>query len=262
MAFLVGREAWAGFNMLPIISGAFGVFQRDMVMQVGGFRTHAVGEDLDLVIRMHRRLHEEHRSYHIDFIPDPTAGPKCPLTWNRLLGSAPVGRRVSSIHSDPIATCFFAHATDASGGSYFLYAWIFEFFAPIIEVVGYSTIVLALISGVLSKAFFLQFLLFGYAFATLISIGSVLLEEMTFRRYSDWREVARLLIYCLFEHFPYRQLTMVWRLQGIWQYLRGDLQWGSMKRVGIPNDLDAWSAILLPRLYFRVGTASGMTREN
>jgi len=116
------------------------------------------------------------------------------------------------------------------------YMWIFEFFAPIIEVVGYSTIILALISGVLSKAFFLEFLLFGYAFATLISIGSVLLEEMTFRRYSDWREVARLLIYCFFEHFPYRQLTMVWRLQGIWQYLRGDLQWRSMKRVGIsPN---------------------------
>src|SRR5580698_10616332 len=51
-AFLVGREAWAGFNMLPIISGAFGVFQRDLVLQVGGFRTHAVGEDLDLVVRM------------------------------------------------------------------------------------------------------------------------------------------------------------------------------------------------------------------
>jgi hypothetical protein len=114
--------------------------------------------------------------------------------------------------------------------------WIFEFFAPIIEVGGYSTIILALIFGVLSKSFFLEFLLFGYAFATLLSIGAVLLEEMTFRRYSNWREVARLLIYCLFEHFPYRQLTMVWRLQGIWQYLRGDLQWRSMKRVGIPTD--------------------------
>jgi hypothetical protein len=62
---------------------------------------------------------------------------------------------------------------------------------------------------------------------------------MTFRRYGDWREVARLLIYCFFEHFPYRQLTMVWRLQGVWQYLRGDLQWRSMKRVGISVNPDA-----------------------
>jgi hypothetical protein len=90
--------------------------------------------------------------------------------------------------------------------------------------------------GALSTNFFLEFLLFGYAFATLISIGSVLLEEMTYRRYSDWKEVAKLLLYCLVEHFPYRQMTMIWRLQGIWQYMRGDLTWRTMKRVGIQAD--------------------------
>jgi hypothetical protein len=113
------------------------------------------------------------------------------------------------------------------------YMWIFEFFAPIVELVGYSTILIAYLIGDLNHGFFLQFLLFGYAFATLISIGSVLLEEMTFRRYSDWREVTRLIFYCFFEHFPYRQLTMLWRLHGIWQYLRGDMQWHEVKRVGM-----------------------------
>jgi hypothetical protein len=87
--------------------------------------------------------------------------------------------------------------------------------------------------GLLSRQFFVLFLLFGYAFATLISMGAVLLEEMTYRRYSSWREVARLLLYCLLEHFPYRQMTMIWRLQGLWQYLRGDHTWRAMKRVGI-----------------------------
>jgi cellulose synthase/poly-beta-1,6-N-acetylglucosamine synthase-like glycosyltransferase len=235
-AFLVGREAWAGFNMLPIISGAFGVFQRDLVLQVGGFRTHAVGEDLDLVVRMHRRLREDHRPYHIDFIPDPTCWTEVPTDLKSL------ARQRARWHKGLIDTLWpnrdmlFRARYGRVGWLVLPYMWIFEFFAPIIEVGGYITIILALISGALSKSFFLEFLLFGYAFATLISIGSVLLEEMTFRRYSDWREVARLLVYCLFEHFPYRQLTMVWRLQGIWQYLRGDLQWRSMKRVGISTD--------------------------
>jgi len=232
-AFLVGREGWAGFNMLPIISGAFGVFQRDLVKQVGGFRTHAVGEDLDLVIRMHRRLHEEHRPYHINFIPDPTCWTEVPTDLKSL------ARQRARWHKGLIDTLWpnrdmlFRKRYGRVGWAVLPYMWIFEFFAPIIELVGYSTIIIAMMTGNLSRSFFLQFLLFGYAFATLISIGSVLLEEMTFRRYSDWREVARLLIYCLFEHFPYRQLTMVWRLQGIWQYLRGDLQWREMKRVGI-----------------------------
>ncbi|HMH05266.1 MAG TPA: glycosyltransferase family 2 protein, partial [Terriglobales bacterium] len=235
-AFLVGREGWAGFNMLPIISGAFGVFQRDLVKQVGGFRTRAVGEDLDLVIRMHRHLHEEHRSYHINFIPDPTCWTEVPADLKSL------ARQRARWHKGLIDTLWpnrdmlFRARYGRVGWVVLPYMWIFEFFAPIIELVGYSTIILALILGVLSRSFFLQFLLFGYTFATLISIGSVLLEEMTFRRYNNWQEVARLLIYCLFEHFPYRQLTMVWRLQGIWQYLRGDLQWRKIKRVGISSD--------------------------
>jgi cellulose synthase/poly-beta-1,6-N-acetylglucosamine synthase-like glycosyltransferase len=235
-AFLVGREGWACFNMLPIISGAFGIFRKDLVKQVGGFRTHAVGEDLDLVIRMHRRLHDEHIPYHINFIPDPTCWTEVPTDLKSL------ARQRARWHKGLIDTLWpnrdmlFRARYGRVGWLVLPYMWIFEFLAPVIEVVGYTTIILAMVLGVLSKAFFLQFLLFGYAFATLISIGSVLLEEMTVRRYGDWREVARLLIYCLFEHFPYRQMTMVWRLQGLWQYLRGDLQWGAMKRVGISTE--------------------------
>ena len=88
--------------------------------------------------------------------------------------------------------------------------------------------------GVLSGTLCLQFLLFGYAFAMVISIGSVLQEELTYKRYNDWQDVARLVSYCFLEHFPYRQLHMIWRLQGLWQYLRGDLVWRPMKRQGLP----------------------------
>src|SRR5712664_880706 len=53
----------------------------------------------------------------------------------------------------------------------------------------------AAVLGVLSRVFFLQFLLFGYAFATVISIGSVLQEEITYKRYNDWQDVVRLVSY-------------------------------------------------------------------
>jgi cellulose synthase/poly-beta-1,6-N-acetylglucosamine synthase-like glycosyltransferase len=231
-AFLVGREAWAGFNMLPIISGAFGIFHRDLVKQVGGFRTHAVGEDLDLVLRLHRKLQEERRPYHINFIADPTCWTEVPTDVKSL------ARQRARWHKGlidalwPNRDMLFRSRYGRVGWAVLPYMWVFEFFAPVIEFLGYFTIAAAMLLGVLSQTFFLEFLLFGYAFATLISIGSVLLEEMTYRRYNRRRDVARLLIYCLFEHFPYRQLTMIWRLQGIWQYMRGDLQWGEVKRVG------------------------------
>jgi cellulose synthase/poly-beta-1,6-N-acetylglucosamine synthase-like glycosyltransferase len=224
-AFLVGREAWASFNMLPIISGAFGVFQRELVKQIGGFRSRAVGEDLDLVVRLHRHLQEKHRPYHINFIADPTCWTDVPTDLKSLARQRARWQKGLIDALWPNRDMLFRARYGRVGWVVLPYMWIFEFFAPMIELAGYFTIGTALMLGVLSKSFFMQFLLFGYAFATLISIGSVLLEEMTYRRYNRWRDVARLVTYCLFEHFPYRQLTMVWRLQGIWQYFRGDLGW-------------------------------------
>jgi len=115
------------------------------------------------------------------------------------------------------------------------YLWLFEMIAPVVEILGLITIFIAAALGDLSRSFLLQFLLFGYAFATMISIGSVLQEEITYRRYNDWRDMARLISYCFLEHFPYRQLHMVWRLQGLWQYLRGDNVWRPLRRKGIES---------------------------
>lgn len=231
-AFLIGREAWAHFKALPIISGAFGIFRTDLVRQVRGYRSDAIGEDFDLVVRMHRRLQEQGEEYHIGFVPDPTCWTEAPSDLRSL------ARQRARWHKGLLDTLWpnrdmlFRRRYGRVGSMILPYMWLFEFFAPVVELIGYSTIFLALALGLLGRQFFLLFLIFGYAFSTLISIGSVLLEELTYRRYANWREVGRLLLFCLFEHFPYRQLTLIWRLQGIWQYLRGDFRWRELKRSG------------------------------
>jgi cellulose synthase/poly-beta-1,6-N-acetylglucosamine synthase-like glycosyltransferase len=231
--FLIGREAWAKFNMLPIISGAFGIFRRDLLVAVGGFRSKAIGEDFDVVVRSHRYLQERGQPYTIDFIPDPTCWTEVPSDLRSLARQRARWHKGLLDSLWPNRDMLFRRQYGRVGSVILPYMWLFEFFAPIVEACGYLTIISAAILGVLSRRFFLQFLLFGYAFATMISVGAVLLEEMTYRRYSDWREMARLLLYCLVEHFPYRQMTMLWRLQGIWQYLRGDLRWRQMRRTGL-----------------------------
>src|SRR5437879_13906770 len=89
------------------------------------------------------------------------------------------------------------------------YLWIFELFAPVFELAGIATIILAVSLGVLSREFFLQFLIFGYAFATVISIGSVLQEEITYKRYNDWQDVVRPVSSYFLEHLPYRTSNML-----------------------------------------------------
>jgi cellulose synthase/poly-beta-1,6-N-acetylglucosamine synthase-like glycosyltransferase len=234
-AFLIGREAWGQGNMLMIISGAFGVFRTDLVRAVGGYRSRAIGEDFDLVARMHRHLLEKRLDYHIDFVPDPMCWTEVPSDLRSLARQRARWQKGLLDVLWPNRDMLFRPRYGRIGFLALPHLWLFELFAPILETAGIATIVLAACLGVLSRQFFLQFLLFGYAFATVISIGAVLQEEVTYKRYNDWQDVARLVSYCFLEHFPYRQLHMIWRLQGLWQYLRGDLSWKPLKRKGLES---------------------------
>src|SRR6202049_1051354 len=211
-AFLIGREAWGQGNMLMIISGAFGVFRTDLVRAVGGYRPNAIGEDFDLVARLHRHLLDHNADYHIHFVPDPMCWTEVPSDLKSL------GRQRARWQKGLLDVLLltrgmlFRRRYGRIGSFALPYLWLFEFAAPVIEILGIFSIVLAAALGVLRRAFFLQFLLFGYAFSTVISIGAVLQEELTYKRYNDWQDVARLVSYCFFEHFPYRQMHLFWRL--------------------------------------------------
>jgi cellulose synthase/poly-beta-1,6-N-acetylglucosamine synthase-like glycosyltransferase len=219
--------------MLMIISGAFGVFRTDLVRAVGGYRSRAIGEDFDLVARLHRHLLERNADYNIQFVPDPVCWTEVPSDL-RSLGRQRARWQKGLLDALwPNRDMLFRPRYGRIGCLALPYLWLFELLAPIIELGGMVTIALAAWLGVLSWEFFLQFLLFGYAFATVISIGSVLQEELTYKRYNDWQDVVRLVSYSFLEHFPYRQLNMIWRLQGLWQYLRGDMVWRPMKRQGL-----------------------------
>jgi cellulose synthase/poly-beta-1,6-N-acetylglucosamine synthase-like glycosyltransferase len=229
-AFLIGRQAWGRVNMLPIISGAFGVFSREAMLQIGGYRPKAIGEDIDLVVRMHRSLLERGERYRIGFVPEPTCWTQVPQSLGALSRQRARWQKGLLDVLWRNRTMVFRPRYGRFGCVVLPYLWIFELFAPVVEAIGYASILLALVLGVLSKEFFLQFMIFGYAFATMISIGSVVQEELTYRRYGRWTEVARLLLYCFAEHLPYRQMYMVWRLQGMWQYMRGNVKWEAAER--------------------------------
>src|SRR6202158_5343058 len=172
-AFLIGREAWGQGNMLTIISGAFGVFRTDLIRAVGGYRSRAIGEDFDLVARLHRHLLEKGVDYHIHFVPDPMCWTEVPsdlkslgrqrARWQKGLLDVIWSIRDMLVRPD----------YGSIGCGAFPYLWLFELFAPVVEIVGIVTIVLAACLGVLSREFFLQFLIFGYAFSTMISLRSV-----------------------------------------------------------------------------------------
>lgn len=230
-AFLIGRDGWAKVDMLPVISGAFGLFRTSALREIGGLDRTTVGEDFDVVIRLHRRMREKGEKYRISFVPDPTCWTQVPSDVRSL------GKQRTRWQQGMLQVLWrnrdmlFRPRYGRIGAVLLPYLWLFEVMEPIIEALGYLAIALSLALHIQDTALLLQILLLGYGFSVFVSLGSVLLEEMTYRRYQSSREVGRLVLYCLLESFPYHQMHLWWRLRAVWRVAIGKQAWHELKRV-------------------------------
>ncbi|HXH84662.1 MAG TPA: glycosyltransferase [Candidatus Tectomicrobia bacterium] len=230
--FLFGRMGWSAVNGLMIISGAFGLFDRQALIEAGGLATDTVGEDLEVVVRMHRRLREAGRPYRLAFVPDPVCWTEAPETWAALgaqrnrwhRGLLETLRRHAGMWGRPRYG-----AVGLLAGPCFI---LFEFLGPIIELSGYVLVPIGYALGELDRAFVLAFLAVSLLYGTLISVAAVLLEDLAFRRYPRLGDLARLLTAALVENLGYRQVTTWWRTRALWDYWRGRTGWGHVPRRG------------------------------
>jgi cellulose synthase/poly-beta-1,6-N-acetylglucosamine synthase-like glycosyltransferase len=230
-AFLFGRLGWSPLNAVLIISGAFGIFRKDVVVAAGGYRTDTVGEDMELVVRLHR-LHRTRRiPYRIVFVPDPICWTEAPETL-RVLKNQRVRWQRGLAESLTLNIGLLFHPRGgAAGWLAFPFMALFEWLGPLIEVAGYVFMIVAFIVGVVSADAFFTFMLVAFGFGLVLSVSSLLLEELSFHIYPKPRQIAVLLLIVIIENFGYRQLNSAWRLWGLllWAF-RSKARWGEMTR--------------------------------
>src|ERR1700722_17056561 len=233
-AFLGGRVALSYMNPLLLISGAFGLFRRDSVIEAGGFELNSLAEDLELVIRLHRIARENKRPYKIVFVPTPVCWTEVPDSWKSLAVQRKRWQRggVESMwkHRGMLFNPKFG-VVGCFGMPYLLFL---EILGPTIEVTGYVITILGLLIGFISLTTALLFFIGSVLFGTMISISAVLLEEFTTRRYAHPLDLASLIWAALVENFGYRQTNAIWRFSGIFQALRRKKKkvWGKLTRRG------------------------------
>lgn len=231
-AFLFGRLGWNRLGGNMIISGAFGLFRRDHVLAIGGYRTATVGEDMDLVVRLRRYLRDRKLPDEIPFIPDPVAWTEVPTSVRVL------GRQRERWHRGLIEILLANRDLlfNPRYGWLGLVAYPFFFFgemlAPAIEVGGYLVTLLGLLVGALNFEFAWLFLLVASGYGVLLSFWAIVLEEMSFRKYPRAVDLAALFYFAILEPLGYRQVTVWFRLQSFWKYLKREHGWGVMTREG------------------------------
>lgn len=228
-AFFGSRPGWTSINGLVIVSGAFGVFRKSVVLEVGGYSTATVGEDMELVVRLHDVMHRRKRPYRISHVPDPVCWTEGPETasglrsqrarWHR--GSAEVLLAHLSMIANPRAGIVGLVSLPA--------LLLFEVLGPVVELAGYVVATVAWATGALNTEVFLLFLAVAILYGLVLSLGALALEDASSGQYTGWDDLGRVMAFAVLENLGYRQLLHVWRLEGFWQLARRS-KWEAMAR--------------------------------
>jgi cellulose synthase/poly-beta-1,6-N-acetylglucosamine synthase-like glycosyltransferase len=231
-AFLLGRMAWSKLNGLILISGAFGMFDKKIVIEAGGYNHKTVGEDMELVIRMRRLMEEKKQEYSIVYLPDP-------LCWTEAPSSLKILGKQRNRWTRGTAETLWIHKKLIFNPRYrFLgtismpYWFLFEWLAPIVESAAFLYLVMMAFLGILNIELFVTLFLLIYVFAIMYSTAAILFEELSFHQYKKKRDIIRLLGTALIEPLIVHPLSVYYAIRGNLDLLTGVKNWGEMKRKG------------------------------
>src|SRR3954451_23042661 len=232
-AFLMGRTGWSRLGGLVVISGAFGIFRRDLVVRIGGMAHDTIGEDAELVVRLHRHLRRRGEDYRVVFVAEPVSWSEAPANLKVL------GRQRRRWHRG-IAEILSKHRRMIGNPRYgriglvaLPYYVIFELLAPFIELAALILLPLGLWVRAVDMGFAWRFALVAYGYGLLVSLVALFIEEVSFHRYPRWTDMLRGVVAAVLENFGYRQLLAVWQVIGAAGAWHGrQAVWGTMHRTG------------------------------
>ncbi|HEY9565542.1 MAG TPA: glycosyltransferase family 2 protein, partial [Nocardioides sp.] len=248
-AFMIGRAGWSATGGLLIISGAFGIFRKDVLVQVGGLATDCIGEDAELVVRIYRWMGDEKIDGRVVFVSEPVAWTEAPED------RAVLAKQRARWHRG-LAEILGRHRGMLLRGKYGVIGlvtmpWfvIFELLAPFLELFGvaYFVVVMGLLGmehldllggrDLVDMWLVLLLLAASVLYAFLLTLVALLAEEVSYRRYRGAGDLLRAVRGALEENFGYRQLTAWWRAKGAVEAVRkSSHEWGDMKRQGFGSD--------------------------
>lgn len=232
-SFLFGRMAWSQINGLLLVSGGLGMFDKEIAIKVGGYWHKSLGEDMELITRMRKHMHESKQKFLIKYIPES-------LCWTEVPETREVLLRQRTRWARGLVQTLFLHRkmflNPKYGKTAFLilpFFFVFEFLVPIVELLG----VIALIIGFLNHSVNIEYLvtmgLFVYIFYLLITLISILIDDLLYKSYANYKELTMLIFMAIIEPFVYHPLNVYASLKGYWFFFRQTEQkWGVMIRKG------------------------------
>lgn len=228
-AFIGGRTGWAAANALLIVSGAFGVFRRELLLAVGGFLTDSTGEDMEIITRIHRFLRESGVRYRIAFCPQAICWTQAPELWGDLAGQRRRWAKGNFANVLRFRALLFRIRYGVIGIISLPYVALVELMSPYITFVGIFAVVIAVIFGVVGASQLVWLFVANVTLDYVLGVGSLLLDDRSFQIFSP-RDVAQLLVTALHIPFWYYYVNDYWRIKGHIEFFTNRHAWNTIVR--------------------------------
>lgn len=236
-AFNTGRLAFSKMRSLLIISGAFGLFEKRMLIRVGGylaassFKKKTVGEDMELVVRITREATESNLPHRMKYVPTARCYTEIPSARKTLFSQRNRWQRGLIETLSNHRKMIFNPKYGASGLFGMPYYFLFEMIAPIFELQIYTTLIIGLIFGIFSGPHLLLLFVVTCLLGVVYSVSALFVQEKYFKPLS-LKETFILVFYAVIENFGWRQFVSIYRAFGYFASLKSGSSWGSMTRTG------------------------------
>jgi cellulose synthase/poly-beta-1,6-N-acetylglucosamine synthase-like glycosyltransferase len=229
-SFFGNRIAWSAVNGLVIISGAFGVFRRNLIRDSGGLSRQTLGEDMEMVMRLHHQLRPKLPNTRVVHVADANAWTEIPTALGPLRGQR-IRWHVGLCDNLRIHWRMIGRRRFGEAGLWALpYSLLFEAAGPLLQAVGILLLVLLVGLHAIHWQYAVSLSVVMLLVGQLQTAGAILIEEVGFRRYTV-RDLMVVAGWSLVELLWYRPLTSLWRLWATALVLTGRRPgWGTIPR--------------------------------
>ncbi len=227
--FLNSRISLNGINANLIISGAFGLYKKQAVVNVGGYTNGLMGEDMEIIMKIHSFYRKNNIEYKTSYVPDAICWTQAPeklkiLKRQRRRWHVGLGQSLK-MHK----YMFLNPKYGAVGMISYPYFVFFEYITPLLEILGLTTITVSYIFDIINLRFFFFYLLIYIGYNIIVSMISIILERYIFSRNTNLKLTVKLLFFSILESFGYRQMISLFRIGNILK-IKKEHTWGEMVR--------------------------------
>ena len=229
-SYLASKIFLNQFNGNLIISGAFGLFKKNIVIASGGYYTKTLGEDMELVLRLHTYCRNNDKKYRMHYEPNAICWSQAPSTLKDLMTQRRrwyIGLFQSMIkYKNIFLNLRFGTVSLVS----YIYYLIYELLSPVVEIFGIFTIILAFNFGILNIPFMLQFLLIYGLFGAFLTMTAFFQRIYTQNLKINFTDIIIAVFMCLLENIFFRYILSFVRITALFGYKGEKSKWGTIKR--------------------------------